>query len=62
LHEINVKNAADYVGFAERAIGRIPRPLGFDYIWGDALDIWEREEPCRKIINLETAITLSNAH
>ena len=28
LDEINVKNAADYVGFGERATGRIPRPLG----------------------------------
>ncbi|MDJ0591648.1 MAG: CapA family protein, partial [Pleurocapsa sp. MO_226.B13] len=34
--------------------------VSFDYIWGDALEEWERVRPDVKLINLETSITRSN--
>jgi poly-gamma-glutamate synthesis protein (capsule biosynthesis protein) len=40
---------------AEKANGSIPRPLSFDYIWGDALRELERAD--LRIANLETAVT-----
>lgn len=60
LYEPSVTNAAEYVTLAERAHGALPRPLDFSYIWGDALEEFERQRPRAKIINLETAITLSD--
>ena len=42
---------------AEKANGPIPRPLSFDYIWGDALPELERAEVDLRIANLETAVT-----
>ena len=56
LHEPNIRNASDYVALAECANGPLPRPIDFNYIWGDALEAFEREQPGAKIINLETAI------
>lgn len=57
LHEPYVTSARDYVALAERASGRIPRPLAFDYVWGDALAEWARVRPDVRIVNLETAVT-----
>src|SRR4029078_1071857 len=37
--------------------GPIPRPLSFEYIWGDALRELERAEIDLRIANLETAVT-----
>ena len=59
LHERYVQSAGDYVRLAERANGRMRLPLTFDYIWGDALDVWEKKDPALRIINLETSITNS---
>lgn len=61
LHESYVRSAKDYVALAERANGRIEKPVGFDYIWGDALDELNRRKPNARIVNLETAITTSDA-
>ncbi len=36
------------------------RPVGFDYIWGDALAELERVRPDARIVNLETAVTTSD--
>jgi poly-gamma-glutamate synthesis protein (capsule biosynthesis protein) len=60
LYEPSVENASEYVTLAERANGALPRPLDFSYIWGDAVEVFERERPRAKIINLETAITRSD--
>src|SRR6188474_3517091 len=60
LYEPNVKHASEYVELAELANGPLPRPLDFSYIWGDALEVFQREKPRAKIINLETAITCSD--
>ena len=37
----------------------IPRPVGLSYIWGAALDEFNRMRPDVRIINLETSITRS---
>ena len=47
----------DVMAYTERSSGPIPRPASFDYVWGEALDIWEEENPLLRIANLETAIT-----
>jgi poly-gamma-glutamate synthesis protein (capsule biosynthesis protein) len=60
LHERYVRDARDYVSLAERRHGVIPRPVGFDYVWGDALGVWDRLAPDLRIVNLETSITLSD--
>lgn len=59
LHESYVKTATDYVRLAERRNGAIPSPVGFSYIWGDALAILSRFKPRFRLINLETSITTS---
>ncbi len=57
LFEACVRSALEYVALAERASGPIPRPVGFEYVWGDALEILRRLAPHARIINLETAVT-----
>jgi poly-gamma-glutamate synthesis protein (capsule biosynthesis protein) len=60
LDEPWVKSALDYVELAERASGPIPRGADPAYVWGDALAELERERPAARIVNLETAVTLSD--
>jgi poly-gamma-glutamate synthesis protein (capsule biosynthesis protein) len=60
LDEPWVKNALDYVRLAENASGAIPRGAPPAYIWGEALAVLERERPDARIVNLETAVTLSD--
>ncbi|MGG7554447.1 MULTISPECIES: CapA family protein [Pseudomonas] len=57
LYEDYVKKADDYVRLAERRNSPIPRPVDFNYIWGVALDEFERRQPHARIINLETAVS-----
>jgi poly-gamma-glutamate capsule biosynthesis protein CapA/YwtB (metallophosphatase superfamily) len=57
LFEPYVRDAREYVALAQEANGPIPRPLSFDYIWGDALRELERAEVDLRIANLETAVT-----
>jgi poly-gamma-glutamate synthesis protein (capsule biosynthesis protein) len=57
LHEGYATSARDYVALAEKAHGPIPRPVGFAYVWGDALSEWTRVDPDLRIVNLETAVT-----
>jgi poly-gamma-glutamate synthesis protein (capsule biosynthesis protein) len=61
LDEPWVKSALDYVALAERASGPIPRGASPAYVWGEALAELERERPDARIVNLETAVTLSEA-
>lgn len=56
LHEWGLTSAVDYVELAERANGRIARPVDPTYVWGDALEVLERL-PDVRILNLETSIT-----
>jgi poly-gamma-glutamate synthesis protein (capsule biosynthesis protein) len=62
LHESYVKDARGYVELAEKAHGPIRHPVPFSYIWGDALEEWERVRPDVRIINLETSVTESDDH
>jgi poly-gamma-glutamate capsule biosynthesis protein CapA/YwtB (metallophosphatase superfamily) len=57
LFEPYVRDAREYVALAEKANGPIPRPLSFDYIWGDALRELERAEVDLRFANRETAVT-----
>ena len=57
LYEPYIRDARDYVDLAEKAHGPIPRPVSFDYIWGEALQELERWAVDLRIVNLETAIT-----
>ena len=62
LHEPYVRSALEYVRLAERASGPIARPVDFAYVWGDALDEFERVRPDARVVNLETAVTTSGAN
>jgi poly-gamma-glutamate synthesis protein (capsule biosynthesis protein) len=55
LFESYVKDARDYVFFAEKLNGAISRPVDFAYVWGDSLE--ELTSADARIINLETSIT-----
>ena len=60
LFETYMVSAIDYVRLAERATGPIPRPVEFAYIWGDALAELALLAPDLRLINLETAVTISD--
>ena len=60
IHESYMKSAQGYVHLAERVNGPIRKPVEFDWIWGDALEVLRRVAPDLRIINLETSITVSN--
>lgn len=62
IHERHMRSAGGYVDIAEEAHGEIPKPVEFDYIWGEALAEFERVNPDVKLINLETAVTASEAY
>jgi poly-gamma-glutamate synthesis protein (capsule biosynthesis protein) len=59
LYETYVRDAREYVHLAEAVHGPIPRRVGFEYIWGEALFELERAGTDVRIINLETSITTS---
>ncbi len=54
-----VASASGYVRLAERANGPIAKPVGFDYVWGEALEELSRRAPDLRIVNLETSVTTS---
>jgi len=60
LFEPSMRSALGYVELAEAAAGPIPRPVAFDYVWGDALAELARRHPSARIVNLETAVTRSD--
>jgi len=57
LYEPGMRSALGYLALAEAANGRIPRPVAYGYVWGDALAELERRKPAARIVNLETSIT-----
>lgn len=57
LYEPYVKDARRYLELAEAASGPVPRPVAPAYVWGEALEVLEREAPDVRIVNLETAVT-----
>lgn len=60
LHEPWVQEARTYVRLAEEANGTVPSPVAFDYIWGAALEELQQRQPDLRLINLETAVTISD--
>lgn len=61
LYESYVKSARGYLRLAEQASGEIAMPVDYDYVWGDALDVWKRQAPDLNLINLETSVTTSDS-
>ncbi len=61
LHERYVADARDYVALAEAKNGPIPRGVPPAYVWGEALEALARAAPAARIVNLETAVTTSDA-
>ncbi len=57
LHEPYVGSALEYVRLAEAASGPIPRPVSWEYVWGEALRVFERQRPDARVVNLETSLT-----
>lgn len=62
LYEPYVTSAVEYVTMAENANGRIPKPVDFSYIWGDAVEELDRMAPTARVANLETSVTTSEDH
>ena len=62
LHERRTDDARYFVELAEASSGTLPKPLSFDYIWGDAMEIWSFMAPDARIVNLETSITRHDGH
>jgi poly-gamma-glutamate synthesis protein (capsule biosynthesis protein) len=60
IYERYMRSAKGYVALAEKVSGSIPKPVDFAYIWGDALEEFDRARPDVRIINLETSITKSD--
>src|SRR5512139_3900650 len=59
LFESYLRSARQYVELAEKASGPIARPVDFAYVWGDAVAELRRLQPEARIVNLETAVTVS---
>lgn len=51
-----LRAALEYVREAE-ADAPLPRPVSFEYPWGDALALLRREQPDLRLVNLEACIT-----
>lgn len=61
LHEGGMDSARGYVRLAEAVNGPIPYPVDFAYVWGEALAELDAQAPDLRLINLETAVTTSEA-
>jgi poly-gamma-glutamate synthesis protein (capsule biosynthesis protein) len=62
LHEGWITSAEGYVRLAEKRHGALPRRVGPGYVWGDLLGELDTRAPDLRIVNLETAITTSDAY
>lgn len=60
LHEPWVQDARTYVRLAEEENGTVPSPVACDDIWGAALEELQQRQPDLRLINLETAVTISD--
>lgn len=60
LFELYVQDAREYVRLAEQANGRIERPLAPASLWGEALVLMDQFPDALRIVNLETAVTVSD--
>jgi poly-gamma-glutamate synthesis protein (capsule biosynthesis protein) len=62
LHEPYVTDARQYVRLAEEVNGPIPRAVDAPYVWGDLLEVLDRESPDVRVGNLETSVTTSDEY
>lgn len=62
LFERYVGDAREYLALAERENGPLPETVEPGYVWGDGLEILDEEAPEVRVVNLETAVTLSDEH
>ena len=62
LYEPYIRDARDYVRLAERVNGSVNWPVEPAYPWGAGLAELDRTRPDVRIINLETAITVSDRY
>ncbi|HEY9376673.1 MAG TPA: CapA family protein [Jiangellaceae bacterium] len=60
LHESHVRDAGTYVRLAEAANGPIPRPVDYQWPWGDALEAMDHAWADIRLMNLETSVTRSD--
>ena len=60
LFESYIRSAAGYVELAELANGPIRKPVDYSYIWGDSFEVFARQMPHVRIVNLETSVTTSD--
>ena len=57
LREPHLRDARGYVRLAEHANGPIPRPVDWQWPWGEVLALLDEAAPDVRLINLETTIT-----
>lgn len=57
IFEPDARDAREYVALAEAANGPVPRPVAFEYVWGDALEALRDNALGARIVNLETSVT-----
>ncbi|GLZ09489.1 putative polyglutamine synthesis accessory protein [Actinomadura sp. NBRC 104412] len=57
LREPSVRDAREYVSLAVEANGPLPKPVPFDWPWGDALAVLRESAPDALVLNLETSVT-----
>ncbi len=62
LHERYVQDAREYLSLAEGRSGPLPESVGFEYVWGEGLEILGEERPDVRLVNLETAVTRSREY
>lgn len=60
IYEPYMRSARGYVTLAEEHSGAIPKPVPYNYVWGQALEAMAARKADCRIINLETAVTSSN--
>jgi len=60
IYEGYMTSAKGYVDLAIRKNGPIPAERPVNYVWGDSIKEFEEQKPDAKLINLETAVTLSD--
>ncbi|MGA5558485.1 CapA family protein [Streptomyces lavendulocolor] len=57
LRESYIRDARAYVELAEAVNGAVPRPVGPEWPWGDALPLLDAVRPDVRVVNLETSVT-----
>ena len=62
LREPFATDAATYCELAEAVNGPLPKPVNDAWIWGDLLEELDALGPQARIVNLETAVTVSDSY